>query len=255
MAKTTILFIHGIGDQQQDWLNLAEAAVLLGIAGHQDYRLKAFTWSQYLDKAAVNKLYQAGAFTAKTALMSQPYGSLLGMAVQWLGNKAGDVQAYDSALAAGAMVGLMEAIEEAEGEVILYAHSLGSVLAFDTLVRLKAEYPKLYAKVSRVIMAGSPLDRWTFKKARKSHFKALSDKKVFWLFGTRDFVTSTTPAWTGQNDCYRFHPIPVTKYLRDSNSPRVWEWVRGEKGFSLKVPGIGHDLNQYLMHTPRFCLG
>jgi pimeloyl-ACP methyl ester carboxylesterase len=180
----TLIFIHGIGSQDDDWLDSA----ILNLSADARARSVAFTWSDILDDSThtENTLMVAnaveGMLKRQTAQQTDARQAAIYVGVilialplvkHFLG-LAADVLGYPS-VRYTAFQRLDHLIQEQAGEVILIGHSLGSVLAFEYLTL------GVNPLVKGFISLGSPLDRQPIKGKVLDRVKGRKSLHTPWL--------------------------------------------------------------------------
>jgi len=231
--NTKIILVHGISDQQDDWY--VEPSKLLSKYGE----VIPFRWDYILNKSIANRVMK-GLNTLSKIIIATKIGFLASLVNPMLDatlDRAGDVLGYSSVFneAYTLFSAKLEqvAVRDEDGnfpKIIVVGHSMGSVLAFQTLKKLSHE---LYDDIKKdssdlritLISLGSPLDREPVKSKvikRLEQDAPTTLDKVLWVnvWGTKDPVVSWTPS---KGDMKTFKP-----------------------DHQIKVIGIGHDLVKYL---------
>jgi pimeloyl-ACP methyl ester carboxylesterase len=235
-SPPTLIFMHGIGNQSPAWIN----DVLDALPPALVPRCASFFWGDLFDQSPSGKI--AGTlikalktFTPLFAPIMLPSGgvnlqSLINAGIQyvalpllnqWL-DKCSDVLAYNS-VRQNAFKRLETLILEQAGDVILVAHSMGSVLAFEFLQTPTAST----GKVIRFISLGSPLDRQPIKRQVLARTGDKISVPCNWLnvWGTLDVVCCWQPWKSGELNTFRPNE-------------------------QIKVAGQGHHLASYIAHIP-----
>lgn len=191
----TVLLIHGIGDQDETWHLEASAIIKRNIPSLQD--VVPFHWMDLLDGAPQAKRLRACSHLSRVAAVGVWWMWLTSPLINWMLNRAGDLLGYHI-IRYQAFKRLDKAIEDIEGDVVIVAHSLGSVLAFEYLAI--QDNPR----VVKLITLGSPLDRNPVKGRVLKRMKGKTSLKLPWVnvWGTRDPVVCWTP-WRGEMNTFK----------------------------------------------------
>jgi pimeloyl-ACP methyl ester carboxylesterase len=235
-SPPTLIFMHGIGNQSPAWINEALDALPPTLTP----RCIPFFWTDLFDQSPAGKvagtlIKTISTFTPVFAPILSPsrnvsLQSLINAGIQYIAvpllnqwlDKSADVLAYNS-VRQNAFKRLDALISEQAGDVILVAHSMGSVLAFEFL---QTQRPAT-EKVIRLVSLGSPLDRQPIKRQVLQRTGGKTTVPCDWLniWGTLDLVCCWQPWRSGELDTFRPNE-------------------------QIKLPWQGHHLASYVAHIP-----
>jgi pimeloyl-ACP methyl ester carboxylesterase len=235
-SPPTLIFLHGIGNQTPAWFN----EVLGALPASLSPRCVPFFWADLFDQSPAGKIAATIIKTLKTftpvfAPVLAPNGrvnlqSLINASLQYIAlpllnqwlDKSADVLAYNSVRQI-AYKRLQHLILEQKGNVILVAHSMGSVLAFEFL----QEESPANVRVIRFISLGSPLDRQPIKRQvlRRTNGKTRLSCDWLNLWGALDLICCWQPWKSGE----------LNSFFPKEQMRLAWQ---------------GHDLGSYLSHIP-----
>jgi pimeloyl-ACP methyl ester carboxylesterase len=192
------LLIHGIGNQdpQEQWFRDATIFLPDDLKAH----FQPFYWEDLREPALEKHLQQARIPCLQTFL------ALSGLM---------DLLTYGDTLK-NVFDRLDATITEATEPIILVAHSLGSVLAYEYLCR----YGTQHGKVLELITLGSPIGRQPVSGRIRKRLGSLCPLPVHWInvAGTHDWVTSWWPAGAikeaDMNICLPKQTHDLATYLR-----------------------------------------
>ena len=232
----TLIVLHGIGNQDPSWIN----EVLDVFPPSLSSRCVPFFWTDLFTQSPAGKIATTliqliSTFTpiftplisptAGIGLQSVINAGVQYIAVPWLNqwlDKSADILAYNS-VRQKAFKRLNALIEEAPHDVVLVAHSMGSVLAFEFLqsdvISIK--------KVIRFVSLGSPLDRQPIKCQVLQRTQGKTSVPCPWinLWGTLDLVCCWQPWKSGELETF-------------------------QPSEQLKIPWQAHHLSSYVRHIP-----
>ena len=212
MTKPTIVLIHGISDQADDWaLKPSQHLSQFG-------NVIPFRWDDILNQNVKNTFLPTASKLSKLASLFFPKWKLADISMRWTLDRGADLLAY-SKVRRQAFQRLETILGGATGDVYIVAHSLGSVMAFEYMAKIP------HPKVVKLITLGSPLDRQPLKGRvlERVNCKALTVK---WLnvWGTLDPVVCWLPLIKDNGAMQEFKPSEQRKLL-----------------------GRGHDLEGYVL--------
>jgi pimeloyl-ACP methyl ester carboxylesterase len=232
----TLIFLHGIGNQDPTWINEAFDALPQPLLP----RCVPFFWADLFDESPAGKvagrlIKTINTFTPVFAPLVFPnqgvnLQSVLNAGIQYIAvpflnrwiDKCTDVLSYNSVRHNG-FKRLETLILQQPNEVILIAHSMGSVLAFEFL----QQPTPATEKVLRLITLGSPLDRQPIKRQVLLRTGGKTTVACPWLnlWGSLDLVCCWQPWKSGELNS--FYPNE-----------------------QIKVAWQGHHLASYIGHIP-----
>jgi pimeloyl-ACP methyl ester carboxylesterase len=232
------ILIHGVGQQQEDWYAEALAAFPPNVQG----RVHPFYWADILNQGMASKTlrlvsqalrialryYTATALKQPTqhsgyALQAVIARMVIPVLERWL-DYAGDVLSY-ATVRVKAFERLRALIHQLEGQsdgVVLLAHSLGSVLAFEFCTLLLPE------GVKGLVTLGSPLDREPIKSKTLQRVGGRVSLPIPWhnVWGTLDLICCWRPWHSGEMNTFK----PSSQ---------------------KKAEGQGHSLEAYIQQLPQ----
>lgn len=210
LPAPALIFIHGIGNQNPDWIQEVTKALPL----EYQNRCVSFFWADLFNDSPAGKV--AGTlvtlletFTPALSLIKGAtpqtaiFAGIQYVAVPWLKklfDYSGDVLAYSS-VRQKAFQRLEALIQAQNGPVVLVAHSMGTVLAFEFLQKPSS----LRDAVQHFISLGSPLERQPIRAQVLARNAQATQVPCPWLnlWGSLDLVCSWIPWRSGALDVFQ----------------------------------------------------
>jgi pimeloyl-ACP methyl ester carboxylesterase len=232
--ETRYILIHGIGQQTEGWYEEAVNAFPINIRE----RVLPFYWADILNQGVASHTLRWGAqllnialryYTAASireasgqatyALQVAAVRLLIPVLERWL-DAVGDVMSYAS-VRVRAFERLQALIEQLESEgygVVLVAHSLGSVLAFEFC---SLAMPSV---VKGFITLGSPLDREPIKSKTLKRTGGRISLPIPWhnVWGTLDLICCWRPWHSGEMNTFQ----PTSQQTCDGQGHNLEAYIR-----------------------------
>ena len=164
----TALLIHGISNQADDW-DVPSKRYL-----NQYINTISFRWDDLLNSTYETPYFQIVNDVSKVVSFVAPKWKIADSIMRWVLDRGGDLLTYNK-VQEKAFDRLDSYVSSVQGEVILIAHSLGSVLAYEYIIKRRP------SKVIKLITLGSPLDRNPVKKRVLSRVKSQTTLPIWWL--------------------------------------------------------------------------